>query len=65
MAHTIYALASGRGRAGVAIIRVSGPQALHSLELLSGLKNPQRRYAHFATLRQPVSRETNFIVWAQ
>jgi len=58
MAQTIYALASGRGRAGVAIIRVSGPQALHSLELLSGLNNPTRRYAHFVTLRHPVSRET-------
>lgn len=58
MAQTIYALASGRGRAGVAIIRVSGPQALHSLELLSGLNNPARRSAHFVHLRHPVSRET-------
>lgn len=58
MAQTIYALASGRGRAGVAIIRVSGPQALHSLELLSGLNNPLRRRAHFVHLRHPVSRET-------
>lgn len=58
MAQTVYALASGRGRAGVAIVRVSGPQALHSLEALSGLSDPARRYAHFVTLRHPVSRET-------
>ncbi len=58
MTQTIYALASGRGRAGVAIIRVSGPQALHSLELLSGLNEPALRYAHFVKLRHHVSRET-------
>lgn len=58
MAQTIYALASGRGRAGVAIIRVSGPQALHSLETLSGLRDPARRHAHFVRLCHPVSRET-------
>jgi len=35
MRDTIYALASGRGRAGVAVIRVSGPQADEALVALS------------------------------
>jgi tRNA modification GTPase len=33
---TIYALSSGRGRAGVAVIRVSGPQAGDTVRKLSG-----------------------------
>ncbi|MDH3703057.1 MAG: tRNA uridine-5-carboxymethylaminomethyl(34) synthesis GTPase MnmE [Alphaproteobacteria bacterium] len=36
MAQTIYALASGAGRAGVAVIRLSGPEALATLKALSG-----------------------------
>ncbi|SUS04326.1 tRNA modification GTPase MnmE [uncultured Defluviicoccus sp.] len=35
-AATIFALASGAGRAGVAVIRISGPGALRVLESLSG-----------------------------
>ena len=59
MVETIYALASGRGRAGVSVIRVSGPQALHSLTRLSSLgDNLARRTAHLTTLTNPVSRET-------
>lgn len=58
MVETIYALASGRGRAGVSVVRVSGSQALHSLEALSGLRAPQRRKAHYVRLTNPVSRET-------
>jgi len=47
---TIYALASAAGRAGVAIIRTSGPKALIVAETLSGapLKN---RQAHFRSLK--------------
>ena len=35
-AATIFALASGAGRAGIAVIRISGPEALRALERLSG-----------------------------
>ena len=42
---TIYALASGRGRAGVAIVRVSGPGAVASLEELTGKVAPDPRVA--------------------
>ncbi len=33
---TIFALASAQGKAGVAIVRVSGPMAHPALEILSG-----------------------------
>lgn len=52
MTDTIYALASGSGRAGIAIIRVSGPRALESLELLSAEKFPPRQ-AVLTSLRHP------------
>ncbi|MFZ1101726.1 MAG: hypothetical protein WAN86_02440, partial [Hyphomicrobiaceae bacterium] len=41
---TIYALSSGHGRAGVAVIRVSGPAAGQALERLAGVL-PKPRYA--------------------
>ena len=40
---TIFALASGSGRAGLAVVRVSGPRAGAALELLSGNKPQPRR----------------------
>lgn len=42
-AETIYALASGRGRAGIAVVRVSGPAARSALRALSGRELPVRR----------------------
>jgi tRNA modification GTPase len=42
-AQTIFALASGRGRAGVAVVRVSGPEAGRALERLTGGLPPPRR----------------------
>ncbi len=49
--NTIYALASAPGKAGVAIIRISGPQAGAALHFL-GLKDlPEARLATLATLR--------------
>lgn len=47
-ADTIFALASGRGRAGVAVIRVSGPAAVQVAETLADPCPPPRR----AALRQ-------------
>ncbi|MFN3592359.1 MAG: hypothetical protein ACK4TG_09240, partial [Thermaurantiacus sp.] len=40
---TIFALSSGAGRAGVAVIRVSGPQADRALAALAGgVPGPRR-----------------------
>ena len=51
---TIFALASGQGRAAVAIIRLSGPASRNALEALAGVIPPPRR-ATLATLRDPVN----------
>src|SRR3954463_8973221 len=48
-ADTIFALASGRGRAGVAVVRVSGPAAGVALQSLAGPEFPKPRTA---TLRK-------------
>jgi tRNA modification GTPase len=42
---TIYALASGRGRAGVAVVRISGPRSHEVLSVLSGPLPAMRRMA--------------------
>ena len=47
---TIFALASGRGRAGVAVIRLSGPQSHHIVDILAGAK-PAVRLASLRKLR--------------
>lgn len=55
---TIYALSSAPGKGGVAVIRVSGPKALKSLELLTQKALPPVRKGVTRTLSNPVSRET-------
>lgn len=57
-ADTIYALASASGRGGVAVLRVSGGEALSGLRALSGLSQIVPRRAQRVQLRDPVSRET-------
>lgn len=52
---TIFALASGSMRAGVAVIRVSGAGALHSLQFLSVLQSPKPRHAHYVVLKNPAT----------
>lgn len=47
---TIYALSSGTGRGGVAVIRVSGTKVLDVIKHLSGLDNLKPRYAYFCRL---------------
>ncbi|HEX5959037.1 MAG TPA: tRNA uridine-5-carboxymethylaminomethyl(34) synthesis GTPase MnmE [Hyphomicrobiaceae bacterium] len=47
---TIFALSSGQGRAGIAVIRVSGPRAGAALERLAG-SLPKPRFAALRTLR--------------
>ncbi len=51
---TIYSVSSGQGRAGVAVIRISGPHADAALEALCG-KLPPYRQACLVTLRAPTS----------
>ncbi|MEZ5815304.1 MAG: tRNA uridine-5-carboxymethylaminomethyl(34) synthesis GTPase MnmE [Alphaproteobacteria bacterium] len=58
MSETIYALASGGGRAGVAVVRVSGPQSRDSLTMFTGRSDFAPRRAQLAVLRHPDSRET-------
>ncbi|MFC1673037.1 tRNA uridine-5-carboxymethylaminomethyl(34) synthesis GTPase MnmE [Pseudomonadota bacterium] len=55
---TIYALASGQGRAGVAVIRVSGARAGAALSALLSGKTVEPRIAKLAKLRHPESGET-------
>ncbi len=43
MRDTIYALASARGRAGVSVVRISGPQAFAACEVLCGAVPDVRR----------------------
>jgi len=54
MQTTIYALSSAPGRAGVAVIRVSGPAAERSLRALAGAL-PQARMASLRELRHPAT----------
>ena len=54
---TIYALASGTGRSGVAVIRVSGSGAGAALCALTGQPLPQPRIAKLVRLRHPQSAE--------
>jgi tRNA modification GTPase len=51
---TIFALSSGRPPAGVALIRLSGPHALATVEALTG-RSPEPRIATVAALRDPAS----------
>lgn len=56
---TIFALASAPGRGGVAVLRISGPDALKALKELSPLsQTPKSRRAVMRHLVDNVSRET-------
>ncbi|BAI70649.1 tRNA modification GTPase [Azospirillum sp. B510] len=50
---TIYALATAPGRSGVAVVRISGPEAGSALAALTGRPLPLPRRAVLATLRDP------------
>ena len=56
---TIFALSSASGKAGVSVLRVSGPKAWESLKMLSGEASPPTpRKTKVIKLTNPVSRET-------
>jgi tRNA modification GTPase len=63
-AQTIFALASGRGRTGVAIVRASGPSAAAALERLAG-KLPRPRHATRARIRDEAGEllDIGLILW--
>ncbi len=52
MSGTIYALASGAGRSGVAVVRISGAGALSALSRM-GVDVIKPRYAHLCNLKNP------------
>ena len=52
---TIYALASGTGLAGIAVVRVSGPNAGRALARLAGAPLPRARSASLRAIRDPAS----------
>lgn len=56
MTDTIFALASAQGRAGIAAIRLSGPQAGQALIALTG-SLPRPRYASLRNLTDPITGE--------
>ena len=56
MTDTIFALASAPGRAGVAVVRLSGPGAAAALRDLAGMLPPPRHARH-ARFRDPQSGE--------
>lgn len=58
MNNAIFALATAPGRAALAVIRVSGPDAAKVLLDLSGKALPPARMASVRRLYDPVSRET-------
>lgn len=58
MSATIFALATAPGRAGVAVVRVSGAGAGDALRALTGRGLPQARMATLLRLSQPGTGET-------
>ena len=52
---TIFALSSGPGRCGVAVFRISGPDADHALRVLAGDPLPEPGAACLRRLRDPES----------
>ncbi len=58
MTHTIYALSTAVGKSGVAVIRVSGPDAQTVLNKMTKIKNAETRKAYFSAIFDPKSKET-------
>ncbi|HYD19479.1 MAG TPA: tRNA uridine-5-carboxymethylaminomethyl(34) synthesis GTPase MnmE [Patescibacteria group bacterium] len=58
MTDTIFALSTGSYRAAIAVIRISGPQAIESFRLLTWRKNFVPRQATMLSLTDPYSGKT-------
>ncbi|MDH3738197.1 MAG: tRNA uridine-5-carboxymethylaminomethyl(34) synthesis GTPase MnmE, partial [Alphaproteobacteria bacterium] len=66
MNDTVYALASGSGTAGVAVIRVSGPAARDAIECLTGQPASAARVAQLRRFRDPAGSgeiDHGIVVW--
>ncbi|WP_119167370.1 tRNA uridine-5-carboxymethylaminomethyl(34) synthesis GTPase MnmE [Algihabitans albus] len=66
MSETIFAPSSGSGRAGVAVLRISGPQAADALGSLTARPPPEPRQAVLTALHDPDSGELldrGLVVW--
>ena len=48
---TIYALSSGAGKGGVAVIRISGSAVKDVLKQMAGISDPKPRYAYFKSIK--------------
>ena len=62
---TIFALATASGRAGVAVIRISGGGALTALERIAGSRPPPRQAA-YRVMRHPLSGDIldrGLVIW--
>ncbi|KAJ9589478.1 hypothetical protein L9F63_017295, partial [Diploptera punctata] len=65
-ASTIYALSSGHGKCGVAVIRISGPKASEAIVRITRNSLPQPRHAMLRRLKDTVTNETldkGLILW--
>ncbi len=51
--NTIYALASGKGRAGIAVIRISGKETSKIIKMLSFAELPKARFAKYLSIYDP------------
>ncbi len=63
---TIYALSTAHGRAGIAVVRISGKAAHAALEALCGGKVPKPRFAALRALRDPRTGEVldrGLVLW--
>ncbi|MCW9034553.1 MAG: tRNA uridine-5-carboxymethylaminomethyl(34) synthesis GTPase MnmE [Rhodospirillales bacterium] len=54
---TIFALASGHGKAGVAVVRLSGPLAKGTFETFTKIKSPEPRRALYGRIVDPITGE--------
>lgn len=65
LTNTIFALASAHGRAGVAVIRVSGDQSAECLKILTGKEKFEPRFAYYCTLRDGAGQEIDhsLVLW--
>src|SRR5579883_987903 len=64
--HTIFAPASGLGRAAVSVVRISGPASAAAIEALTGWPAPAARRASLRTLRDPQTGEAldrGLVLW--
>ncbi len=57
MQDTIFALSSGNGFSGIAIIRISGARALEIAQAMTDLKKIKPRHAHFTQIFDPKTKE--------